>query len=434
METGRAAAEARSQEDKVAALSALRADLSLWIILHRTNTQPAMQAGMVPIGDLVTADIENLTDAAIRVAELMHLTGEGARVAAMVEGLRGVVDDPRWNRRLVYIQAVHLWKASGIADARKELSRLGSIGPGEGDRRILRMAISVFSEGRPFGQSLALYDRLYELGDHLEDRMRALGLKAAAYVEHGDETQAAEELSKAVALVPGDKQGNLSWGEATVLSWCLRHLFTTRRDPRVFERADQLIQLELERPGLTEVGQAVWFEELGELRRHANMPWKALEAYEAAQSRRGSNTASIFAAECLLQMGLGADARRVLSGVDPDRLDATEYEDWLFTVSAMAIQTADRAAQRRASERLRAHRSTSPYFEQRRLNFLIAVEDAMRNGPSTKLLARVQALLSDPIRKFNRWVMFEPNVAGIGLRANNILEDVAGGAGSPNGS
>lgn len=427
METRKAAAAARSRGDKGAALSALRADLSLWIILHRTTTQPAMRAGIVGLGELVEADIENLTDAAIPVAELMHLTGEATRVSAMIEGLRGVVDDPRWDRRLVYIQAYHLWKAAGPSDARKELSKLGAIGPEESDRRILRMAISVFSDGRPFSQALALYDRLFDLAIDLEDRMRALGLKAAVYIEHGDEIEAGEELARAIALVAEDEQEDLSWDEARIFSWCLRHLAITRRDSRTFDRAERLIQFELRRPGLTALGEAVWFEELGELLRFANMPAKALEAYEAALRRRGSNTAAIFAAECMLRIGRGADARRALQGLDVTRLDANEYEDYLFATTATAIQSADRSAQQRASQRLRAHRGTSPYFEQRRLNFLVAVEDAMKNGPSARLLARVQTLLSDPVRKFNRWVMFEPNIAGIGVRANNILEDMAGG-------
>ena len=83
-------------------------------------------------------------------------------------------------------------------------------------------------------------------------------------------------------------------------------------------------------------------------------------------------------------------------------------------------------AQALSSERLRAFHGSSPYFEQRRLAFLVAVQGALTTGATPGLIARVRGLLADPVRAFNRWVMVEPNFMGIGVRVNKIIEDVVG--------
>jgi tetratricopeptide (TPR) repeat protein len=423
---GKAAWEKRCIDDKAACLIALRADLSQWIILHRTNTQPAMLAGLVGIGRLVEADIANLTDAASRVAELMDLTGAGAAVPAMIEGLRSVVDDPRWSRRIVYLQALHLWRTTGADTARRELAKLGPIGPRETDIEILRVAVTLFREGRSFAQALSLYNRLFERSENLDDRLRALGLKAAAYLEHGDSEQAQIELTDAIALVPEDEEEDLDWDEAIALSWCLVHLGQLGRSPTAFARAEALIQRELQRDGITQLGEAVWFKELADLFRYAGDASRAAEAYREVLRRRSCFPASIFLAESLLSLGRETEADDVLRALEPARMEPDEYEDYLFASAAVSVQTGDHSAQMVASQRLRAFRGSAPYFEQRRLAFLVAVEDALRAGTTPSLLARVRRLVADPVRALNRWIMLEPNFYGIGLRGNAIVEDFVG--------
>jgi tetratricopeptide (TPR) repeat protein len=422
----KAARAARLRDDKAAGLVALRADLSQWIILHRTNTQPAMLAGWVGIGPLVQADIANLTDAASRVSELMELTGAGGDVPIMIEGLRTVVDDPRWTRRIVYLQTLHLWRTVSLDAARREFAKIGPIGSGETDVEILRAAVTLGRDGRSFALSLSFYDRLFELSENLEDRLRALSLKAAAYVVHGDSDQAQLELAKAAAMVPENEEDDLDWNEAVALSWCLVHLGLLGRNRATFVRAEGLIRRELQRRGITALGEAVWFKELADLFRYASDPSRAVEAYREVLRRDASFPASIFLAESFLSLGLGAEADQILRALEPAQMEPDEYEDFLFVGAAVSVQTGDRAAQTIVSQRLRAFRGSAPYFEQRRLAFLLAVEDALKNGKTPGLMARVLDLLADPVQSLNRWVMLEPNMFGIGLRVNNIVTDVIG--------
>lgn len=423
---GKAIRDARRRDDKVAGLIAARADLCQWAVWHRTNTVPRMAAGQVAIGELVAADIVNLTDAAERVAELLELNGKGSEVGAMTERLRGHVDDPRWARRVAYVQARHAWKRGSPDAARTELAKLGRIDSRETDVDILRLHLGLTARLAPFAERLKLLDRVVALSEDLEDQLRHRGLKAALFLEHGDPAEAKRELETAVARVsPGDEDG-LDWDETLLLIWCLTHLGLLGGHAEAFERATRLVHSELGRPGVTPIAESVLYKELGDVHRYARDPAHAEAAYRSALKRADSAPARIFLAEALIFQGRVAEARLELQPLERVVMEPEEQEDHLFVSAALAIHLGETKALKAASGRLRAWRGSAPYFEQRRLAFLVAVEDTLKQGANDTLMAKARRLLADPIAVFNRYIMLEPNIAGVGLRINNVLEDMGG--------
>ncbi len=421
---GQALREARERDDKIAGLVAARADLCQWAVWHQTNTRPRMAEGRVAIGELVHLDILNLTDAAERVAELLELNGRGVEVGAVIERLRPHVDDPRWARRIAYVQALHAWKKGDPDLARTELGKLGRIGASESDPDILRLHLSLAARFIPFAERLKLLDRMMTLSPDLEDQLRHRGQKAAALLEHGDPAEARGELEAAVGLVSSEQEDDLDWDETLLLIWCLTHLGLLAGQVEAFARAIRLIQAELDHPGVAAQGEGVLYKELGDVHRYARDAQRAEAAYRSALKRTESAPARIFLAEALLIQGRTADAGRVLAPLETMAMEPDEQEDHLFVFAAFAIHLGEAGRLEDANARLRAWRGSAPYFEQRRLAFLVAVQDALRRGVNDSVIARARKLLADPIAVFNRYVMAEPNVMGLGLKVNNILEDI----------
>jgi hypothetical protein len=421
----KAADAARRARDLPAGLRAVRADLTQYAIWHQTNTAPAMRAGAVGIGLLVDTDIANLTEYAERVIELMWLSGQGDLIPAAIERLRGHVDDLRWPRKILYLHARH----SQISDptgeaARREFKKLGPIADDEPDLGILKLGFSLFSDELPFTRSLGLCDRILALSDDLDDQLRYRAIKAGRCLLHGDPAQAKAELSAAVNQVEAEDDLAQDWDTTLALIWCLSHSGFLSRDPAVVSRAEALIQYWLDLEAIDDEGKARLLRERGDLYRLARRPSEAEAAYRAALALVPSGHCSIFLAESVLADGRPGAADEILRAVEPALLDLDEHQDFMFAAAAVAIATGDRSGLKTANKRLRDSRGSAPYFEQRRLTFLVAVEDVLNHGASPATFERIRLWLLDPVRLFNRWVMLEPNFFGLGLRVNNILEDV----------
>lgn len=424
LDLGKLLEQARRADDRKIGLIAARADLAQWSIYHQTNTVPAMRAGIVIFGRLVSADIANLSDAAEKVAELMELNGFGSQVGAMFERLRGHIDDPRWARRVTYLHALHAWKRDDVPMARRELAKLGPITDAETDVDILRCAIALNGREPGLSDGLQLFDRMLQLSSNLEDQLRYRGVKAAYYIEHNDAKQARRELQAAIARTDEAHDADLSFDEASCLIWCLSHLGLVAQEGAAFERAARLIEGWLAKPELTDRMGADIYKELGDLHRFAGKAAAAEKAYRNAIGRRESPIARIFLAQVLLHQRKPKDAHEQLRSVEPALLTPEEYEDYLFTLSAVAITLGDRGTLRDADDRLRAAKGSAPYFEQRRLAFVVSVGDAMANGASTTLGDKVRSLLADRFAVLNRYVTIEPKLGPVKLNVNKVVEDM----------
>lgn len=412
--------------DLDAALVASRADFTQYAIWHATNTAPAMRAGIIGIKLLIDTDIQCLSEYADRIAETLYHLGRNDEAPAMLERLRPLVDDPRWPRKVLFLQAHTLLKATGDeAAARREFQKLGPLSLQENDVEILRLGIGLLTDERSMTKTLKLCDRLLDLSEDLDDQLRFRSIKASQYLLHGDEEQAAEELEAALALELGDDDAALDETTQWTLSWILKHLGVLRRDPAIFHRAKVLLDARLAHPHLTDYGKAAITEDLADLLRTAGQWAIAEAAYRATLAIEPSARAEIFLAQVISFQGRAREADDRMRAIESAHLNPNEYEDYVLTLAGIAVQLGDRDALMVADARLRGQRSLEPYFEQRRLKLLVAVTDAIAVGASAPLTERVRKLLAAPVRSFNRYIMAEPNIAGIGVRVNNVLEDLA---------
>ncbi len=198
-----------------------------------------------------------------------------------------------------------------------------------------------------------------------------------------------------------------------------------RPDPAIFQRAHALLEVRLAHPHLTPLGRARITEELADLYRTAGRPAEAERAYRASLDIHPSARGEIFLAQSILFQGRAREADDGLRAIRMERLGPNEYEDYVFALAGVAAQLGDDDALADAERRLRAHKSTDPYFERRRLKLIVEVADAMAAGASAPLIERVRRLLTTPVRTFNRYIMAEPNINGMGFRVNNMLEDLS---------
>jgi hypothetical protein len=161
--------------------------------------------------------------------------------------------------------------------------------------------------------------------------------------------------------------------------------------------------------------------EIGDCHRFAKH-WSAAEAaYRRSVAIQRAAVPVIYLAECVLAQDRPREAFELLDGIDHQSLDSRSAMDYAYAYAAIATALADLSMIDRAISFLSALSDLEPHFEQRRLKFIVQLQSAKATGTLDK--SAWKHFLRDPLRAIARYGILQPNVAGIGLNINAMLED-----------
>jgi SEC-C motif len=188
-----------NEENFKAALHACRADLTQYTIWHKSHTEPAVRRGMPKKGSLLEVDIRAMSEIVDDLL-LCHIKTEMmSDFPAVLERLRGNINDPAWQLKITYLHALTAlgpdWEE--IA-GRRELRKLGSIADDE-DVEILQLYLDLFGDDLTFSEKLEIIDRILALSKKFSDRIHYRASKAALFFTIGDRRKAESELTDAIA-------------------------------------------------------------------------------------------------------------------------------------------------------------------------------------------------------------------------------------------
>jgi hypothetical protein len=150
---------------------------------------------------LLDIDIRALGDLVERLFQCYTKTESIDEFPAVLERLRGNIDDARWQRKIIYFHAIcALWPNWNKAAGKGELKKLGSIEDGD-DEETVQVYLDLFGDDLGFSQKHDLIDRILKLTKKLSDRLHYKGSKAVLYLGIGDVQKAEAELDEAVSEV-----------------------------------------------------------------------------------------------------------------------------------------------------------------------------------------------------------------------------------------
>lgn len=217
-ELGRRAKAFLKEEKYTGALLACRADITQYTICHKSHTEPPIRAGMPRTGSLMDIDIAALGEI-VDTLLWCHIKSERMdELPAVLERLRGNIDDERWRRRIIYVQAMHaLWPDWNESAGRQELRKLGTLGTDD-DVEILQLYLDLFEDSLGFAEKDALIDRILNESESLTDQLHYKGSKAVLYLTISDFKKADAELVEAVALARARLDEKTSQGINAIVS------------------------------------------------------------------------------------------------------------------------------------------------------------------------------------------------------------------------
>lgn len=417
--------EAAHNQQWLRALKALRADITQYTIWHSNHTVPLMRRFPPESIEILTIDIEALND---EVDDLLHIYLRMGRLSgfpAVLERLRSNIDDPRWHRKIIYQRAITAHLLDDTAGARRELAKLGEIGPEEADLETLQLHIDLNGERLSMLEKLQLYDRILAITDSRQDRMQYSAAKAIELVVAEDRAGAASVAVPALAAAIAS-EAERPYEPPTELWLCKLIEVTaiaTKNIGLLANAAERLQRLATLPEGWTAQGRAFVYRCLGDVQR-GRVAWAEAEAsYASGYALDHDPMSLVFQATCLLMLDRQVDALTLIQKIAFSELDAAEQVDYALAYAAIAIALRDATEVQVAARLVEATRPLRPYFQREKLRYQLEIERARAAIEAGEEVPKSSRLL-DWITSINRWLMVQPNVAGFGVNLNLVVEDI----------
>ena len=405
-------------------LRKLRADLTQYTIYHRINTVPLMRRLPPERIPILGVDIDALGECVEQLSGIHWQLGRLGDFPAVLERLRGNVDDPRWQRKLTYQHAITAHLLDDAAGARRELAKIGPITAAETDVAVLQLHVDLNGEAIPLVEKLALYDRIIDRTHSRSDRFHYAAAKGVELTLAGDAAGAVATVTAAIDAGRASEAED-AFGPDAELWFCrlLEVVGIARPDrPSLVEAAARLRKLLTRTDHFTPVGLGHLDRCLGDALRLSGQWEEAAAAYAASFALDGDPASRIFEATCRLMQDRKNDALAILDGIDFDALGTAERADFAIAFAAVAIAMRDAARLDDAAARLKAVIPLRQYFEHENVKHQLAIERARAAIAQGVPVPRSSRLL-DWISSLSRWVMVQPNIAGLGINVNNMVDD-----------
>lgn len=405
-------------------LLALRADLTQYTLYYRTNTVPLMRLMPPEEIEILSIDIEALGES---VDQLMAIYAQLDRLGEfplVLERLRSNVDDPRWQRKVTYHQALTAHLLDDEVGARRELAKLGPIDVVNDDVDVIQLHLDINADTIAFVDKLRFYDRILARSSSRTDRIRYATAKGVELLVAGDRAGAIKTIDSALVIARESEAEDPFYPETELWFAKLLEVAGVAKPDRghLKEAAIRLTRLMTLDDHWPPAGRGHISRCLGDVLR-LSMRWEEAEAaYSIGFDLDANPACRIFEASCRLMRGRKDEALALIEMVPFDELDDAERSDYAVAYAIIAITLRDLGRLDDAANKLRSVVPIRQYFAAENLRYQLAIERARASIAAGKPVSKSSWLL-DWISSVSRWFMIQPNIAGIGINVNAMVDD-----------
>jgi tetratricopeptide (TPR) repeat protein len=405
-------------------LRAIRADLTQYTIYHRTNTVPMMRRFPPEEIKILSIDIEALNETVEQLCAIYAQSGRLAEFPLVIERLRVNIDDPRWQRKLTYQHAMTAHLLDDKVGAQRDLAKLGPITAQETDLELLQLHLDINGETITLVDKIKLYDRILHLAQSQETHFQYAAAKGVELTLAGDNAGAVATTDAALKIGRRWEKEN-PFDPIAELWFCklLEVAGIARPDRECFvESATRLKTLVAQTDHFTPAGIGHLYRCLGDVLRLSGQWEEGAAAYAAGFALDSDPANKIFEASCRLMQGRKHEALVIIESINFDTLDLPERADFAIAYAVIAIALRDSPRLDDAAAKLKAVVPIRQYFAHENIKLQLAIERARAAIAAGRSVPRSSRLL-EWISSLSRWFMIQPNIAGIGINVNNILDD-----------
>ena len=400
------------------ALRCCRQHLTWYRLCYQSHTVPFLKSGTTESKELLKIDIEALAGITGLLHRCYFHTGQSEDFPSAVERLSNAIDDPLWRNKIRYFYA--LWWLLDKQDRKASLSVVLEIDIAScEDPEILALFVDVSPPEMPFKTKIEVLDRIIKNTQSASEVLHYTILKGIAYCLINEIPQGCEIMGEAIASYKKmDDDKKTPYG-AVHLARGLEILGEFKGDVTIVRDAIthyMSIQQEATNSGYAPAYFADIEKALGNGYSFLREYDKAIEHYQASLRYEDSDLTKVFLARAQVNYGNIVQAREILLSIDLSGFNEHEHFDYSISWAILATRSLTEEDLEVAKNTLKNAKSYWPIFISQRDSALI---DLLETSPR-KTEGRFKSLIG----ALNRYVSLNPNVFGIGIDFNKIVEDI----------
>lgn len=410
-------------KDLATGIRTSRAELTRHITWIHSHTLPILQhASGHPANLIVQMDIDALDDIIMQLMLFLDEDGQKDAVVPLLDHISSSVPLPGLSDRILSIKAC--WVDAKLDNADQARNLLKDVDPSRITDGPLLQAYTSIVGARSHLSRLELWARIVETSNRPIIRLQYTSLMALELSMMGEKGKARSLIDDALASSVPDDISNL---DLYHVHWIARaHSFRwwITKDPQEVVQAHSYYD-RIPTDQLNHRGKAALHAEIGMLHHDTGEYERAIEHYTLAYEYDPARAAiCIYLSEAYLRSGQPERAREFLAKLDADALpDECRLEYWDVS-GFLAIVDCDRDQFDMVLQALRSLQLEPQYFASVRDRLCLELSEAFgKREPLAQMSQHRGALgLLAKLRIVNQSVELKPNVFGIGLNLNKLIE------------
>ena len=416
-----------------AALLAARADLTQYTIWHKSHTLPLFQKNPEAIRALFDTDIEalgELVDDLLFCYERLKREDEIPKVLVSLEpNARSSI----WTQKITYFKAMHALGRGWNKDAGLlALQTLGNLDDVE-DPETLALYLNLSVDDLSLSEHLKHIDRVIGSTENFSTKTHQMTMRAMKLLTHNDSKGAV--LGFRDVLKVFDEHGDFNDLDAFQQNKYCQSLYmfgAINLDFKQEELAIHSFKLSIEHfeimllnENFTPHGRSGIYRDIGDAYRLMDKFKNAIEAYDRSYAYEHNAIILVFRASCLHELGKTQKALELIDTLSISDFDQDDGKaDFVIHYSILAIASGDTSRLNKAKVLLDIPIKRAPIFHQQAQRMSKIVLEALHSGPSEELNMKARLSIRENILRVNSYLQLQPNIMGIGIDLNKIIEDV----------
>lgn len=410
--------------DYQTALKYVRLGITNYTILHNTNTAPYISSNNKGIMWLLTVDIKALSELTESLLDCYRGLHDYQSFKYDLERLRRNISDVRWQRKITYFQIIaSLGDDWSENKGKMELKKLMPLDE-ECDTDILQLYLHFCSDDLSFKKNIDILERLISLIEKPSEKLQYTVVKAIKYLCIGDEIESERLIEKAITdyeltdWCSDNSYGHMQHAMAISLLADLKHS-TTLKTQSIEE-----LQSLLENYSWTDSGVADINFEIGKSLFHIKRFNEAIEKYRKSLEIKPSEIVKVFLSQSQIELN-DRNAIGTIKNVESNLSNLSESErlDFIFTYAAVGVAFRQKDMIDKALDYLNATPSLAPIFEKQKSALITKISLLYKNGKPERRVDLL-GMLKKMLKFTTRYLILQPNIAGLGINLNKIADDI----------
>lgn len=364
---------------------------------------------------LLNIDIKAFSELMNRVTHILyevHITDDWNR---RLESIKKIIDEPKWREKCEFYQIIVLSRDESNNNRQKLNYLLESIEPYEEmDIDLLMLLYEHYPFNGGLTKALQILDWIIKGTDDTFLKLKYKFSKAIRLYLSLDNEEAKNE-AKEVILELETKEFDVDEPYINEQIACMYELYYHFEKNICWLQKSIKIRKNINLEIYNNEGKTLWYRNIGYTYWRMGKFAEAKRYFEDSIGFENNSFAQIYLLDCMVELNEITDLKDYLETVSFQELEVDTY-DFLYVIGNAAIRLNDTRSIKIIKSYLKSINLTgNPYIDLCLKDLMTGIEE--KSGTLRMILSKLKTI--------NKYILFQPNINGIGLNVNNMLDDLS---------